>query len=207
MTKLIEERFVEQARRCIGISEYGAGGNPFQHEEGTLKKPAWNGGSHPEEWQTLVHERDWAAMKSNPKLWGTFIWPMFDFAADWHDEGGQPGLNDKGLVTQDRKLKKDAYYFYQANWSKKPMVYIAERRLTPRKLAKTGVKVYSNCGEVELTVNGKSLGKIGPDAIWVFRWENVALQSGKNQIGAMGSLGDQQYKDECEWVLEANLSH
>lgn len=206
MPKLIDERFVEQSQRRIGISEYGAGANPFQHQEGTLKKPMWQGDSHPEEWQTLVHERDWAAMKNNPKLWGTFIWVMFDFAVDWRDEGGQPGLNDKGMVTQDRKLKKDVYYFYQANWSKKPVVYIAERRLTPRKLTKTGVKVYSNCGEVELMVNGKSLGKAKPDAIRVFRWEDVALQPGRNQIAAIGSAGDQQCGDKCEWILETDAS-
>jgi beta-galactosidase len=206
MTKLIDERFVEQAQHRVGISEYGAGGNPFQHEEGTVKKPAWSGGWHPEEWQSLVHERDWAAMKNNPKLWGTFIWVMFDFAADWRDEGGQAGLNDKGLVTQDRKLKKDAYFFYQANWSRRLMVHIASRRMTPRKLATTEVKVYSNCPEVELTVNGKSLGKTGPDATRVFRWENVALQPGKNQIAAIGRAGGQQCKDECEWILETDAS-
>ncbi|HUJ08477.1 MAG TPA: glycoside hydrolase family 2 TIM barrel-domain containing protein [Verrucomicrobiae bacterium] len=204
MTKLIEERFAEQAQRRMGISEYGAGGNPFQHQEGILKKPVWQGDWHPEEWQSLVHEHDWAAMKNNPKLWGTFLWTMFDFAADWRNEGDQPGLNDKGMVRQDRKLKKDVYYFYQANWSRKPMVYIAERRLTPRRTAKTEVKVYSNCKEVELIVNGKSLGKLGPDAINTLRWKNVTLKSGANQIVAIGKDGKQQCEDECEWILETD---
>jgi beta-galactosidase len=206
MPKLIEERYTEQAQRRIGISEYGAGANPFQHQEGVLKKPIWQSDWHPEEWQALVHERDWEAMKNNPKLWGTFIWPMFDFAADWRDEGGQPGLNDKGLVTRDRKLKKDAFYFYQANWSKKPMIYIAERRLTPRKLGKVEVKVYSNCAEVDLSVNGKAMGKGMPDAIRAFRWENVLLQAGTNQIVAIGRVGDQQCADKCEWILETAVS-
>ena len=206
MPKLIDERFAEQSQRRVGISEYGAGGNPFQHQEGIRKKPVWQGDWHPEEWQSLVHERDWAAMKNNPKLWGVFIWAMFDFAADWREEGGQPGLNDKGLVTRDRKLKKDAFYFYQANWSKKPMIYIAERRLTPRKLGKVEVKVYSNCAEIDLSVNGKSLGMATPDVIHVFRWENVVLQAGSNQIKVIGHVGDEQCMDKCEWVVEADAS-
>ena len=198
VARLVDERYAEQGDRRIGFSEYGAGANPKQHKEGEVPKSDPGGAWHPEEWQLIVHERDYAAMKDNPKVWGTFLWVMFDFAVDARNEGSQPGLNDKGMVTGDRRLKKDVYYFYQANWTIKPMVYIASRRMTPRKQATTEVKVYSNCPEVELKVNGKSLGKARPDKVCVFRWDNVQLQPGKNTVEAI-SRG---VTDRCEWELQ-----
>ena len=74
----------------------------------------------------MVHETAWAAMKARPFVWGTFVWNMFDFAVSTRHEGGVPGRNDKGLVTYDRKIKKDAFYFYKANWSDEPVLYITE---------------------------------------------------------------------------------
>ncbi len=196
----INDRFKEVGKR-IGLSEYGAGANPFQHEEGSPKKVPTTGQFHPEEWQTYVHEREWRVIRNNPKLWGSFIWVMFDMPSANRNEGGQPGLNDKGLVTEDRKIKKDAYYFYKANWNPEPMVYIASRRSTPRKLATTAVEVFSNCGAVELKVNGQSVGTARPDDINVARWENVHLRPGTNRIEAAGFFGKQQIGDACEWVL------
>lgn len=112
---------------AVGISEYGAGASIAQHDPPTSKtipSSRW----HPEEWQASVHEAAWRAMKERSWLWGTFVWNGFDFGVDSRDEGDQPGRNDKGLVTYDRKTKKDTYYFYQANWTSQPMVYIASRR-------------------------------------------------------------------------------
>jgi beta-galactosidase len=201
--QLIDERFAEQHDRRIALSEYGAGANPAQHQEGPLTQPkANNGPQHPEEWQAYVHERDWAQIQGNPKLWGTFLWVMFDFASDGRNEGSQPGINDKGMVTQDRQIKKDVYYFYQANWTDAPMVYITSRRLVQRQLAQTDIKVYSNCAQVELLLNGKSLGKIAPDAIKVARWGNVTLQPGQNEISAVGTAASGQVvNDACTWNL------
>ena len=184
------------------MSEYGAGANIAQHEEGPLIQPKPGGPFHPEEWQTYVHETDWAGMKDNPLIWGTFVWVMFDFQVASRHEGSQPHLNDKGLVTQDRKTKKDAYYFYQANWTEKPMVHIASSRMTPRRLATTGVEVFSNCDKVELTVNGKSLGSVAPDKIKVFHWPNVTLQPGRNDIQAVATSAQGALTDSCEWVLD-----
>jgi len=205
IAKLIDQRFAEQHDRRIALSEYGAGANPAQHQEGNLTAPkANNGPQHPEEWQTYVHERDWAQIQGNPKLWGTFIWVMFDFASDGRNEGSQPGINDKGMVTQDRQIKKDVYYFYQANWTDAPMVYITSRRDVERKLAQTDLKVYSNCASVELTLNGKSLGKVAPDDIKVARWSNVTLQPGQNEVVAVGTAADgKAVRDSCEWTLTA----
>jgi beta-galactosidase len=205
IAKLIDERFTEQHDRRIALSEYGAGANPAQHEEGNLTAPkANNSPVHPEEWQAYVHERDWAQIKGNPKLWGTFIWVMFDFASDGRNEGSQPGINDKGMVTQDRQIKKDVYYFYQANWADAPMVYITSRRAMERKLAQTDIKVYSNCASVELLLNGKSLGKVTPDDLKIARWSNVTLQPGQNEVVAVGTAADGKVvRDTCAWTLTA----
>jgi beta-galactosidase len=203
MAALIDTRFNEQGGHRIGLSEYGAGANPAQHAEGNLTQPkANNGPVHPEEWQTHVHERDWADIQNNPKLWGTFIWVMFDFASDSRNEGSRPGINDKGLVTQDRQIKKDVYYFYQANWTQAPMAYIASRRSTQRREGTTTVQVFSNCAEVELTVNGKSLGMVAPNAIKVAEWQDVALQLNANHIVATGTANGTTVTDGCDWTYE-----
>jgi len=203
LAQLVDQRYAEQNHR-IALSEYGAGANPFQHVEGELKQPtANNGPQHPEEWQTYVHERDWAQIKGNPKLWGTFMWVMFDFASDGRNEGSRPGINDKGMVTQDRQTKKDVYYFYQANWTTAPMVYIASRRSVTRQQAQTEVQVFSNCPEVELFLNDKSLGIVKPDDIQVARWPSVTLAAGKNTVVAIARAGGKEIKDSCEWTLQS----
>lgn len=189
--------------RRIGISEYGAGGSVLHHDEGPLTTPKNTATRfHPEEWQTFFHERTWAAAKDHPKLWGTWIWNMYDFAIDVRDEGDTPGRNDKGLVTYDRKTRKDAFYFYQANWTTAPMAYLAERRLTPRKIATRDVKVFSNCPEVELFVNGKSLGAQKPDRVCIARWPAVTLSPGENKIEIVAKSGAETRRDACVWVLE-----
>jgi beta-galactosidase len=191
----------------VGISEYGAGASILHHQEGVLAAPKNTGTRfHPEEWQAIVHERAWANAKDNPHLWGTFIWAMFDFASDKRDEGDTPGRNDKGLVTSDRQVRKDAFYFYQANWTGEPMVYLASRRMTPRHLATTEVKVYSNCADVELMVNGTSLGVVHPDSVKICRWPAVVLVPGVNRIEAVGRRDGREVRDQCEWVLEPALA-
>ena len=189
--------------RRVGISEYGAGASILHHQEGPLATPKnTNTHFHPEEWQAIVHERAWTCAQGNPHLWGTFVWVMFDFASDKRDEGDTPGRNDKGLVTADRQVRKDAFYFYQANWTEKPMVHLASRRLTPRHLATTEVKVYSNCADVELIVNGTSLGIVHPDTIKIARWPKVGLAPGVNKIEAVGRRDAKEVRDDCAWVLE-----
>ncbi len=172
--------------RAIGISEYGAGGSIAQHEEHPTTQPATKGHWHPEEWESIVHEAAYGAMKDRPWLWGTFVWSMFDFACDDRNEGDRPGQNDKGLVTADRAVKKDAFYFYKANWSRQPFVYITSRRFTPHPSGTAELKVYSNCDSVELFLKGKSLGtRAASDH--VFRWEGVELPMGKCELRAVGT--------------------
>jgi beta-galactosidase len=189
--------------RRIGISEYGAGASVVQHQEGPLAAPAKTGTNfHPEEWQAIVHERVWAQARDNPRLWGTFVWSMFDFAADRRNEGDTPGRNDKGLVTRDRKVRKDAFFFYKANWTAEPMVHLAARRMTPRQHAVTEVKAYSNCNDIELRLNGQSLGVAHPDAVRIVRWPGVTLAAGENRIELLARMGNREVRDAAIWVLE-----
>lgn len=175
-----------RCNRPLGISEYGAGGNEFQHEE-KPKKPVFNGQWHPEEYQTLCHEAFLKDINKRDYLWATFVWNMFDFGSDGRNEGGRPGRNDKGLVSFDRKIKKDSYYLYQSNWSIHPMIHIAEARNPKRKSRKTDIRVYTNCKSVTLYLNGreiKTLYEIGCKQKGVFLFRNVRLQKGENKITA-----------------------
>jgi beta-galactosidase len=182
------------------VSEYGAGANVLQHQQDPAQ-PKTNGPWHPEEWQAIAHEQTWAVLKSKPYIWATFAWCMFDFTSPGRHEGGAPARNDKGLVTADRKIKKDAFYFYKANWSDEPTLYIASRRFIERTNAVTDVKVYSNAKSVELFVNGVSREKNDGANNCVFVWKNVTLRPGENQIEARARRDGQDLDDRCEWTL------
>lgn len=190
--------------RGIAVSEYGAGANIAQHEQNMTEAPLHNGKWHPEEWQAIVHEKNYECIRNSKQTWGSFVWNMFDFASSGRNEGNTPGINDKGLVTYDRKVKKDAYYFYKTNWSQEPVVYIAGRRHTERYNEITDIKVYSNCKKLKLSVNGieqKSVsGKNG-----VFVWKDIPLIPGKNTISVSGTSGKTTITDTCEWVLVEGL--
>ena len=186
----------------ICISEYGAGANVEQHEQNPIQ-PKTDGQWHPEEWQAEVHEAAWEAMKQRPFVWGTFVWNMFDFAVSTRHEGGIPGRNDKGLVTYDRKIKKDAFFFYKANWSDEPTLYITSRRFTERTNAVTDVKIYSNAKKVELLVNGVALGEMRNATNCAFIWKNAKLKPGENQVEARAKLDGKSLSDSCVWTLES----
>ena len=196
-----------EAGKRIAFSEYGAGANPdpSQQQEGPLTQGR-QGKLHSEQWQVHVHEVLWDRFKDNPLLWGTFVWCMFDFQSARRHEGGFVGVNDKGLVTEDRKIKKDAYFFYQANWTDKPMVRIASSRMTPRRQAVTPIEVFSNCNKVELSLNGTPLDPVTPDNVRVFRWPSVTLQPGKNEIKATATSSQGELTDSCEWVVDPSGS-
>ena len=170
---------------CIAISEYGAGASIYQQQDSLTKTiPAswW----HPENWQTHYHIENWKAISSRPYLWGSFVWNMFDFGAAHRTEGDRPGINDKGLVTFDRKTRKDAFYFYKANWNRKePMLHLAGKRNTARFQPLQTIIAFTNQPEAELFVNGKSYGKAIADQFSTLTWENVELQPGKNEIKAV----------------------
>ncbi len=135
--------------RPIGFSEYGADANP-QFQSSAPEK-----GDYTESYQALYHEHILDMIEERPWLWATHVWNLFDFAADGRDEGGKHGENQKGLVTFDRQIRKDAFYLYKAAWNKDPMVHICGGRYIDRAEDMTEVKVYSNAEEVALYVDGK----------------------------------------------------
>ena len=193
----------------IGVSEYGAGGSITQHDATSYGGPGYVrtpmesvrraafAKNHPEEYQAYYHEGAWKVLGARPYVWAKFIWNMFDFASDGRSEGDAPGRNDKGLVTIDRKVRKDAFYFYKANWSAEPVLRIASSRFTARTEATTEVKIYSNAPEIELFLNGKSLGKKSPSADRIVRFPDVKLALGENKLRATAA----SLTDECVWTL------
>lgn len=149
-------------KRVIGFSEYGADANiQFQ-----TAKP--ERGDYSEQYQAVYHEYILQCIEKRPYLWATYVWNMFDFAADGRDEGGSHGRNQKGLVTIDRRLKKDAFYLYKAAWSEEPFVHICGRRYVERTEDVTEIKVYSNQPEVTLWVDGKEQERQSGNRIFVF---------------------------------------
>ena len=150
-------------KRCLGYSEYGAEGMPNLHSSHPFR------GDHTEEYQAKYHEYLARFIHKRPWMWATHIWNMFDFAADARDQGGEPGMNHKGMVTFDRKVKKDSFYLYQAWWSKQPMVHICSKRYENRTEKITTVKVYSNCDDVKLYANGQEITGKQKDKVFTFR--------------------------------------
>ncbi|MDE7133710.1 MAG: glycoside hydrolase family 2 protein, partial [Rikenellaceae bacterium] len=185
----------------IAVSEYGAGASIY-HQQDSLVQTVPGSRWHPENWQTEYHIRNWQIIDERPYVWGSFVWNMFDFGAAHRTEGDRPGINDKGLVTHDRKIKKDAYYFYRANWNPEPMVYIAGRRNVNRVKPLADVQVFSNMEEVALYVNGRMCGKMKPDSINVCLFREVSLEKGVNYIEVRAGRGKQQLTDRCTWILQ-----
>ena len=140
-------------KRLLGYSEYGAEGMPNLHSD----HPHRN--DHTEEYQAVYHEYMLRCFRRHPWMWANHVWNMFDFAADARDQGGEPGMNHKGLVTFDRKTKKDSFYLYKAWWSSDRFVHICSKRFVDRCGKKTTIKVYSTDDTVTLMVNGKTVGK------------------------------------------------
>jgi len=182
----------------IAVSEYGAGASLFQHEDPPAR-PAPRGPFHPEEYQALFHEASWSVLQKRPYIWGKFIWTLFDFAADDRAEGDSPGRNDKGLVSYDRRTRKDAFYFYKANWSGEPVLHIDGSRFAVRTKEALNIKVYSNASEVELILNGTRLGrKSSTDHI--FRWSDAHLVRGENRVEAEARIDGKRITDGCTWT-------
>jgi len=191
----------ELPAKPIAISEYGAGASPFKHTE-KLTAPEAKGKFHPEEWQTAFHERYWSELKLRPFIWGKFIWVLADFGSSIRTEGDKDGINDKGLVTYDRKIKKDAFYFYKANWNPVPMLYIAERRNNIRHTALTSIKIFTNVPSATLWVNGKLLGTHIKNDLNTILWSGVRLKKGQNNIVVKAVSGGKEIADNCIWNLK-----
>ncbi|WP_302369236.1 glycoside hydrolase family 2 protein [Bacteroides clarus] len=185
----------------VGVSEYGAAGSIYQHtcpfENVELARRI-----HPEEYQAICHEGYWLAFIERPYLWGKFIWQFSDTQSFFRRDGDMDGINDKGNITYDRKTKKDAFYFYKANWSQEPVLYLCSRRFTERTNPGTQVKVYSNLDEAVLYINNKKIGKCKKDKINRMIWNDITLLPGKNVIRVESMKGQQVFSDTCTWNLK-----
>lgn len=180
--KWLDRMHKDHPKICIAISEYGAGASIY-HQQDSLVKTVPTSWWHPENWQTYYHIENWETISSRPYVWGSFVWNMFDFGAAHRTEGDRPGINDKGLVTFDRKVRKDAFYFYKANWNREePMLYLTGKRNTVRTQRLQTIIAFTNQAGAELFVNGKSYGKTTPDSYAILEWKNVELQPGENEI-------------------------
>lgn len=170
-------------RRAIGLSEYGAEGMPNLHSTHPKR------GDNTEEYQCIYHEYMLKFFQRSHYLWATHVWNMFDFAADARDQGGEPGMNHKGLVTYDRKTKKDVFFLYKAYWTTQPFVHLCGKRFERRTGKKLKLKVYSNCKEVSLYVDGqlvqtKHCDKVVEFCIPFTKQVSVTVQSGEHTDSA-----------------------
>lgn len=171
----------EHPNEVIGLSEYGADANP------AYQSPNPERGDWTESYQAVYHEHMLKMWQERPYIWAMYCWNMFDFGADGRNEGGKPGQNQKGLVTFDRKIRKDAFYIYKAYLSDEPFVHLCGRRYVNRAESETEIKVYTNQPKVTLLVDGQSIGEQEVDKIARF---HIPL-TGEHEIQATaGSCTD-----------------
>ena len=186
----------------VGVAEYGIGGSVKQHGPKKLFNGPLCGAYHSEEDQCRVHEGFYDQISSRPYLWCRLVWNFADFQSALREEGDAPGKNDKGMVTYDRSVKKDVFYFYKAQWNPEPMVYITQRRYTERPEAKADVRVYTNMDKATLYLNGEKVGSVKPDHLNRACWEGVELKQGENVVRVVGIKGKSRMEDTCTWTVK-----
>jgi len=188
----------------FAISEYGAGGIISHQSADDTTPPDPKGRLFPEGYQTYYHETKWAVFEKYPYIWSTYLWNMFDFTCPLWIRGGIKGRNHKGLITYDRKVKKDAFFWYKANWSDEPVLHITGRRFDVRKAAHSKFTVYCNFAEPVLEINGKAVKgrKQGGTSVH-YIWEDVSLKQDENKIKSYalkdGKRIEDQYKISAEY--------
>lgn len=200
--KRISEEFKDYR---IIFSEYGAEAIPEDQAEevGNFGNQWSNPSFFPEEYATKFHEVHWGVISKSPIFLGSYVWNTFDFATPITALNVNP-RNYKGLVSFDRKLKKDGFYWYKANWSKEPVLYITQRRMINRGNEITPITVYSNRGEPTLIINGQTIkgAKIGQTNVH-YIFENVKLKLGKNTVEAKVIQKDGKVlTDTIEWTYD-----
>lgn len=183
--------------RALGISEYGCEGVLSWHTENPQMR------DYSETYQARYHEYMCRVIDERPWLWATHAWNMFDFGVDSRDEGGVAGRNNKGLVTFDRRIRKDAFYACKAFWSSEPFVHVAGRRFAQRDVAGTAITVYSNLDEVTLLVDGTPVGSLTGHR--VFRFDDVRLPLGRHVVEAVA--GDHRDVISLEAVADLGVRY
>ena len=187
----------------LSISEYGAGGALTMHTDDPLGGPINSGGrTQPEEYLTWYHEENWREMADRDYLWGIWVWNAFDFGTTVRAEGDAQDINTKGLVSYDREVRKDAFYFYRALWSDEPTVHVQGRRYVDRAYPVTDVRVNSNAPTTTLFVNGAEIGSLNACDQNVCVWSDVSLSEGDNDIVARGNFAEGPIDDAIVWRLD-----
>lgn len=183
------------------LTEYGADANIHHQSEYLGDALNWGKEFYPETFQTKTHEYHWSVIAQHPYILASYLWNMFDFACPMWERGGVACRNMKGLVTFDRKIKKDAYYWYKANWSQEPVLYLTQRRNVDREKKVTSITVYSNIGKPRVFLNGKELSGIQQGYTEVhYRIDPVTLADGENIVRAQVEKDGKVYEDEIRWM-------
>lgn len=196
----IEKMEKEYPWQRLMLTEYGADAN-IEHQTELLGDALnWGSDFYPETFQTKTHEYQWGVISQHPYILASYLWNMFDFAVPQWKRGGVDARNMKGLITFDRKIRKDAFYWYKANWSKEPVLYLTQRRNTERELRETSVTVYSNLGTPRVFLNGRELDGVRKgytDVHYIF--DQVTLAEGRNVLRAVIVSDGKEYTDEIVW--------
>ncbi|MCC8061728.1 MAG: beta-galactosidase [Rikenellaceae bacterium] len=205
MQRWVDGLAAKYPETILMLSEYGAEANTAHQTELIGDTYNYNSQFYPETYATKTHEIHWGIISRSPYIVASYLWNMFDFAVPMWDRGGVPARNMKGLVTFDRKLKKDVFYWYKANWSKEPVLYLAQRRLTERERGVTSVTVYSNVGEPSVRLNGRKLTlrqgttavHFVADSVWLKRGRNIVTATAKDGAGNV-------LTDRIEWLYASD---
>ena len=201
---MLDEAHTRHPALPIAVSEYGAGAALTQHTDdpaGGSINP--HGRPHPEEFQNLYHEASWNALRGRGYLWAVFIWNMFDFSSDSRREGDLTDINEKGLVSYDRQTRKDAFYFYRANWSSQPTLHLVGRRYVDRAYSVVDVKAYSNATLSRLWLNDRDQGTTSCTG-GMCQWHSVRLLPGTNELRATADIGGTALIDTMQWTLSGS---
>ena len=198
--KVMDELHDKYPYRAIGVSEYGVGANVTHHQD--IAAPIEEGGQfHPEEYQSHFHESYWKMIEERPFIWSSSVWAGFDFAVDSRNEGGVPGRNDKGLASFDRQTRKDAFYWYKANWNtEEEFVYITSRRYTERSESQTTLRIYSNLPKVTVWLNDRKVADVDVNAHLALC--PITLRKGNNVIRVEAAAKQGTASDTVTWICK-----
>lgn len=190
----------------VMFSEYGTEANINQQKEVVSNRGDCCGfdKDYNESFATRFHEEHWNVISKHPFLVASYIWNTFDFTTPMSSQGKVEARNMKGLVTFDRKTKKDPFYWYKANWSKEPVLYITQRRVENRGNEITPVTVYSNIGKPELWVNGTQITTCTQgytDIHYIFT--AVKLKEGENIVEVKVEKDGEIFRDKVTWNYSA----
>src|ERR1700676_1368559 len=188
----------------IAVSEYGAGAALTQHTDDPAGGPINpHGRPPPEGYQNWYQEASWNALRGRGFLWAAFIWNMFDFSSDSRQEGDLADINEKGLVSYDRRTRKDAFYFYRANWSSQPTLHLVGRRYVDRPYGVVDVKAYSNAAQAKLWVNDGDQGTV-PCEGGICLWRSVHLRPGTNMLRGAADAAGETLSDSMQWTFSGS---